>query len=154
MKFRIFLVLVLVGIVPIIILGRVMLIPIEDEMVNSKMDRLLNQCNILKNHIVSENYIELKESAAIDAEMSQLSAMYDGRVMLVDTRFVIIRDTYVMDENKITVSQDIIKCYKGENISKYNILSPYQLYHVLFFYFIKITMFAQFFTFFIIFKVT
>lgn len=120
MKFRIFLVLVLVGIVPIIILGRVMLIPIEDEMVNSKMDRLLNQCNILKNHIVSENYIELKESAAIDVEMSQLSAMYDGRVMLVDTRFVIIRDTYVMDENKITVSQDIIKCYKGENISKYN----------------------------------
>ena len=50
---------------------------------------------------------------------------------------------------------DIVLLHKmAYNISKYDILSPYQLYHVLFFYFIKITMFAQFFTFFIIFKVT
>ncbi len=120
MKFRIFIVLVIIGIVPVIIFENVILEPIENEMVASKMDRLLSQCNILKNHVISENYMELRESDAIDAELSQLSAMYDGRVMLIDSNFVIIKDTYVMDENKTTVSQNVIKCYKGENISAYN----------------------------------
>ena len=47
----------------------------------------MSQCNILKNHIISENYMEIKESPAIDAELSQLSAMYDGRIMLIDNNF-------------------------------------------------------------------
>ena len=52
--------------------------------------------------------MEIKESPAIDAELSQLSAMYDGRIMLIDNNFMIIKDTYVMDEDKTTVSEEII----------------------------------------------
>ena len=37
--------------------------------------------------------MEIKESPAIDAELSQLSAMYDGRIMLIDNNFMIIWDT-------------------------------------------------------------
>ena len=97
MKFRIFIILLLIGIVPIIIFQGVVRIPIENAMVDMKMDRLLSQCNILKNHIISENYMEIKESPAIDAELSQLSAMYDGRFILIDYKYMIIKDTYVID---------------------------------------------------------
>lgn len=125
MKFRIFIILLLIGIVPIIIFQGVVRIPIENAMVDMKMDRLLSQCNILKNHIISENYMEIKESPAIDAELSQLSAMYDGRIMLIDNNFMIIKDTYVMDEDKTTVSEEIIKCYKGKNVSYYDSKKQY-----------------------------
>lgn len=119
LRFRIFIAMILSGIIPVIMLEVTILKPIENEMVDSKMDRLLSQCNILRNHIISENYIELRQSDAIDAEMAQLSAMYDGRVMLINSDFVIVKDTYVMDENKICVSTDVIKGYRGENVSKY-----------------------------------
>lgn len=125
MKFRIFIILLLIGIVPIIIFQGVVRIPIENAMVDMKMDRLLSQCNILKNHIISENYMEIKESPAIDAELSQLSAMYDGRIMLIDNNFMIIKDTYVMDEDKTTVSEEIIKCYKGKSVSYYDSKKQY-----------------------------
>lgn len=119
LKSRIFIVIILCGVIPVIILEKVIVAPIEDEMVASKMDRLLSQCNILRNHIVSENYLEFRDSDSIDAELAQLSAMYDGRIILIDEDFVILKDTYVMDENKICVSSDVIRCYKGENITKY-----------------------------------
>lgn len=119
MKFSIFMVMIMIGIVPVILLELLILPVYKEEMINSKMNRLQGQCNILKNHIISEKYIELKESSAINAELSQLSAMYDGRIMIIDSNFVIIKDTYTMDENKTTVSRDVIKCYKGENISEY-----------------------------------
>lgn len=125
MKLRIFIIIVIVGIIPTIIFRTVLQNPIENEMVASKMDRLLSQCNLLKNHIISENYMEFRESAAIDAELSQLSAMYDGRVMLINTDFRIIKDTYIMDENKTSVSKDVIRGYNGESITRYDSKKKY-----------------------------
>ena len=125
MKLRIFIIIVIVGIIPTIIFRTVLQNPIENEMVASKMDRLLSQCNLLKNHIISENYMEFRESASIDAELSQLSAMYDGRVMLINTDFRIIKDTYIMDENKTSVSKDVIRGYNGESITRYDSKKKY-----------------------------
>jgi signal transduction histidine kinase len=111
---------VVIGTIPVILFGTIILHTCKNEMIDNKMSRLQRQCNILKNHIISENYIEAKDSPAIDAELSQLSAMYDGRIMLINSDFVILKDTYVMDEGKTTISRDVIKCYKGDNISLYN----------------------------------
>ena len=120
MKLRIFLIVTVIGIVPTLVFQITIRNPIEQEMVNSKKDRLLSQCNILKNHIISENYMEFVESDSIDAELAQLSAMYDGRVMLINKDFVIIKDTYIMDEKKTSVSKNVIRSYQGETIAEYD----------------------------------
>ena len=104
LKFHVFIVQYIVGMLPVLIIGEIVMIPIEDNMVKVKQDRLLGQCNILKNHIASENYLDLHDSVAIDAELSQLSAMYDGRIKLINRDYLIVKDTYVMDEGKTTVS--------------------------------------------------
>ena len=70
MKLRIFLIVTVIGIVPTLVFQITIRNPIEQEMVNSKKDRLLSQCNILKNHIISENYMEFVESDSIDAELA------------------------------------------------------------------------------------
>ncbi len=120
LKFHVFIVQYIVGMLPVLIIGEIVMIPIEDNMVKVKQDRLLGQCNILKNHIASENYLDLHDSVAIDAELSQLSAMYDGRIKLINRDYLIVKDTYVMDEGKTTVSKNVLNCFKGKNISKYD----------------------------------
>ncbi len=120
MRLRVFIFIIVAGVVPASFFSVIVLKPMETEMVDAKMDRLLSQCNILRDHIANQGYIESRNSDAIDAEFAQLSAMYDGRVMLINSDFVIIKDTYVMDENKTSVSRDVIRCYKGENITKYD----------------------------------
>ena len=120
MRLRIFLMIIIAGILPAAFFNTMALNPMETEMVRTKKDRLLSQCNILRDHIANQGYIDNRKSDAIDAEFAQLSAMYDGRVMLINTDFVIVKDTYVMDEQKTSVSKDVIRCYKGESITRYD----------------------------------
>lgn len=119
-RLRIFMILIIVSIVPMIILGTLIRNPISQSFIDTKMHRLLSQCNILKNHLISESYLDVQKSVAINAELEQLSAMYDGRVLIINDDFVIVKDTYVMDEGKTSVSGNVIRCYRGENISYYN----------------------------------
>ena len=120
LKFRIFVLVLLLGIFIPIIIGINMYDKVESEMVGNKMNRLLSQTNILKDNIVKANYMDSGESDSIDAELTQLSAMYDGRIIIIDNSFHIIKDTYIIDEGKIVVSSDVIKAYKGKEISKYD----------------------------------
>lgn len=120
LRLRIFLILAVVGIIPVMFLGALVKEPVSKEFVQSKMDRLMSQCIILRNHIISQNYMENPLSESVDAELAQLSAMYDGRVLLVNRNFTIIKDTYVMDEGKTSITSDVVRCMKGETISYYS----------------------------------
>jgi hypothetical protein len=113
MRFRIFIVMILCGIIPIRLLETTILKPIENEMVNSKMDRLLSQCNILRNHIISENYIELIQSDAIDAEMAQLQADVDAAIAQFENQFIELKADIISEVEalKLEIRQEIQNFY-------------------------------------------
>ena len=119
-RLRIFMILIVVSVVPMFLLGSLLQEPIEQSFVQTKMDRLLSQCNIIRNHLISQDYLDTGKSESIDAELAQLSSMYDGRVLIINDKFTIIKDTYVMDEGKTSISGNVIRCYRGENISYYS----------------------------------
>lgn len=120
LRLRVFVVIVVVGILPLFLIGELIMGPIEDSMIEIRKERLQKQFSTIKNHILSEKYMDVQNSAKVNAELSQLSLMYDGRVMVVDSNFVIIKDTYNIDVNKTTISQDVIKCFNGSTIFKYS----------------------------------
>ncbi|SEQ07326.1 Signal transduction histidine kinase [Lachnospiraceae bacterium RM5] len=119
LRIRIGLVIIIIGIVIPLLTCLYLYGEIENSMIDMKMDRLLSQSNILKNNILKEGYLESRESEAINAELAQLSAMYDGRVLIIDSDFKIIKDTYVMDEGKNVISRNVILSFQGNNISIY-----------------------------------
>lgn len=120
-RFRIFVTLLMVGTLPVLFFRVSFLDNYEEQMVKHKMDRLQNQCNILRNHVVSENYLTAQtQSPTVNAELSQLSSMYDGRILIINEDYSILKDTYVMDENKYTIAPSAIKCFEGEKVSLYN----------------------------------
>ncbi len=120
-RFRIFFALLCAGCVPAFFFRVSLLDNYEEQMVKHKMDRLQNQCNILRNHLVSENYLTAQtQSPTVNAELSQLSSMYDGRILIINEDYSILKDTYVMDENKYSIAPNAIKCFEGEKVSMYN----------------------------------
>lgn len=125
MRFRALIFVLVLSIVPLVIMDIVLLGIAREIMVQQKMDRLQGQCNILRNNLVTYNYMDLHdgddiEMIAINAELSQLSGMYDGRIVIINSDFKIINDTYQMDSGKICISNSVIKCFKGENVSVYS----------------------------------
>ena len=119
LKFRLILFFILFGIVPGIILRIGILNTYENRAVSIKTSEILSQAKILANQIVANDYLQNSNSTIINAELEQLSNIYDGRVMIIDHSFHIIKDTYDLDTNKTIISKEVIESYNGEEIKKY-----------------------------------
>lgn len=120
LKFRLMILFILIGIVPGIILRAGILESYENRAVSIKTSEILSQAKILANQIVSNDYLNNSSSTIINAELDQLSNIYDGRVMIIDSGFHIIKDTYDLDTGKTIISEEVIQSYYGEEIKKYD----------------------------------
>lgn len=112
-------VLSLVGIVPGFLLKNGIIDSYEDRAVEQRSIDVSNQCKILSNQIYTYGYLFDPTSEMINAELQQLAGMFDGRLMVIDNTFKIIKDTYVLEEGKTIVSEEVIKCFKGTNTPNY-----------------------------------
>lgn len=125
LKFRLILLLILMGIIPGMILWAGVLNSYEQRAVSIKTSEILGQAKILANQIVSNDYLNNTDSVIINAELQQLSNIYDGKIMLIDSSFRIVKDTYDLDTGKLIISNEVIQSYKGSDISKYDPESRY-----------------------------
>lgn len=129
LRLRIFLIVLVVGIVPSILIGFSIIRNYEDEAVEHRIATVQNQLRILSNHLISNNYMDNYRSEeqvyrnsreVINAELEMLSNLYEGRVMIINKNFKVIKDTYGISEGKIIISEEVIKCFRGENVSNYD----------------------------------
>ena len=129
LRARILLIILIVGIVPSILLRYGILDNYEERAVELRQNTVQNQLRILADHMISKNYLENyhlsdAQTAAtkevINAELEMLSNLYDGRVLIIDSSFKVIKDTYGISEGKNIISEEVIKCFKGESTSNYD----------------------------------
>ena len=125
LRFRLMILFILMGIIPGVILWAGVLNSYEQRAVSIKTSEILSQAKILANQIVSSDYLNNTDSVIINAELAQLSNIYDGKVMLIDSSFRIVKDTYDLDTGKTIISKEVIQSYKGADISKYDPESRY-----------------------------
>lgn len=97
-----------------------MLSGFEERSVALKTDEIQVQTQILANQISSYDYLNDTSIEVINGELSQLSNFYNGRIMVVDKSFRVVKDTYALEEDKIIISEEVIKCFQGKNSSIYD----------------------------------
>lgn len=120
LKSRIFLILLIVGLVPCISMRYAILQNYEQRAVNVKISDVSTQLRILANHLITYHYLQDTSSEVINAELDQLSGLYDGRVLVINNDLKIVKDTYGISENKTIISEEVVRCIKGENTSRYD----------------------------------
>lgn len=121
LKWRLILLFLLIGIIPSVLLRAGMLGSYENRAVFIRTSEILSQAKILANQIVSNDYLNNADAAVtVDVQLEQLSTIYDGRVMIIDDSFHIVRDTYELDTGKTIISEEVIKSFSGEEITKYD----------------------------------
>ena len=125
LRFRLVILFILMGIIPGMILWAGVLNSYEQRAVSIKTSEILGQAKILANQVVSSDYLNNTDSVIINAELSQLSNIYDGKIMLIDSSFRIVKDTYDLDTGKTIISKEVIQSYNGADISKYDSESRY-----------------------------
>lgn len=119
LKARIFLIILLVGLIPSVFMRHGILRNYEELAVYQRQTVVQNQLKILANHLITYNYLQDTSSEVINAELAMLSSLYDGRVLVIGSNFRIVKDTYGISEGRTIISEEVFKTFKGESLSNY-----------------------------------
>lgn len=120
LKLRIFIIILLAGTIPSVFMRYAIMENYVDRAIDVKTNDVRNQVKIIANHLLTYNYLQDPSSEVINAELNQLSDLYDGRVLIMDQNFKVIKDTYSISEGKTVISEEVIKCYKGIDTINYD----------------------------------
>lgn len=119
LRFRIMVILILIGIVPGFIVEGMLVGSYEDRAVELRQINVRNQCDILGKQLMKEGYLQ-QRSNVIDSELSLVSSIYSARILIINRSGRIIEDTYDIDEGKYAFSEEVIQCFEGVNTSYYD----------------------------------
>lgn len=125
LKAYIFVLMLVIGVVPSIILRIGILEGYEERAVSLRISEVTTQYRIIADHLLNYNYLQDTSSDVVNAELEQMSNLYDGRVLIINGNFRIIKDTYAISEGKTMISEEVIQCFKGESVSRYDSTNGY-----------------------------
>ncbi|MCB7317384.1 cell wall metabolism sensor histidine kinase WalK [Lacrimispora sp. 210928-DFI.3.58] len=110
------------ALVPLILQAALMLGSFQQNQLDGRSMEIQNQCAILSNRMTRSGYMtaEKKNNTALDAQMQTISDLYNGRIVIVSSNFKIIADTFNLSVGKYYISEEVIKCFRGEAASHYN----------------------------------
>ena len=120
LRFRILIILLILGIAPTVIVTCIEIGDFEERAMDVHGEKVQEQCEILCNLLIRENYLNDSSSQLANSKLELLASTYDGRILLVDKDFRIVRDTYGTDEGKVLYSPLLIRCFKGEQVREYD----------------------------------
>ena len=127
LKFRLILLCVALVLIPEVILCVGILNTYESRAISIRESEVLSQAKILANKIsTSEYFTENGEGISnIDAQIDMLTTIYEGRVLVVDHNYKIIKDTYNLDDNNTIISEEVIKTFAASEITNYDSKNHY-----------------------------
>lgn len=121
MKVPLVLMLLMVGILPMLIQSKILIGSFRQNEIDSKMSEVMNQSQIISNKISRSGYMAAApRDASLDNEMAITADVFGGRIVIVDKNFRVINDTFSLAGGRMNISEEVIKCFQGENSSRYN----------------------------------
>lgn len=124
---RIFVIILVVGLVPSVLMRYGILEKYEERSVEQRVATVQNQLMIIGNHLLSNNYFSSQAAEysstsrdVINAELEMISNLYEGRVMIINASLKVVKDTYGISEGKTIISEEVIMCFQGGSAWHYD----------------------------------
>ena len=114
LQFRMFIIMCVVGIVPILLMKMSILKNYQDQSLIQRGNMLQNQCENVADRMGDSLQGDNLQLDGFETEMDQLATLYNGRLVVVNDEFKVIKDTFNLDEGKTLVSKEVIQCFQNE----------------------------------------
>lgn len=106
----------LIGLVPMGIFGLVMNRSFRRTQIESRVIEVQNQSLITSDRLTRADYMGVaRGDALIGKELDTVADIFNGRIVVIDRNFRIIKDTFNLSDGKIHVSEPVLKCFQGEH---------------------------------------
>lgn len=105
--------------IPLGVMGGIIVDGYKEKQVERLMRDVLEQANLMSADIASSQYIINQSSSQVVAEIEQMARIYSARIMILNSDFKVVEDTYVFNEGKTISSKEVLRAYKGNTITEY-----------------------------------
>ena len=118
----------LVGFVPVILKGAILSKIYRQTLLDGRKNEIQNQSLILSARLTRSGYLRSAErDASLNAEMDATASAYNGRILLIDQNYRVIRDSFQLAEGRYHVAPEVIRGFRGENGLTYNAEQRYMI---------------------------
>lgn len=122
MKVPMVLIMIALAVLPLVIQSGIMLGSFNQGQLDGRSIEIQNQCVVLSNKMTRSGYMaaDKKNNVGLDNQMQAISEVYNGRIVVVNSNFKVITDTFNLATGKFYISEEVIRCFSGESRSHYN----------------------------------
>ena len=107
MKVPLAIIMIAAALIPLFLQAVVMLGSFNQGQLDARTIEIQNQCVILSNKMTRSGYMtaEKKNNTALDSQMQAISDVYNGRIVIVNSNFRVITDTFNLSTGKFYISE-------------------------------------------------
>ena len=104
--------LILVGMIPLVIFTLIFINTYRSKAISQRINELQSRGSVICNLVISSAYFTNDSSAEVDAELTQVADIFEGRILIADSNLSVLRDTYGLEEGKVILMEDVVRCLK------------------------------------------
>ena len=67
----------------------------------------------MANQLTKDGYLNNLQAGGVEAELEVLSSVYDARILVINSAYVVVKDTFSLAEGRINTSDAVFKCFAG-----------------------------------------
>ncbi len=120
MRVHLLCVLLLVGILPMYAGMQAMKALYWNYSYEKRLEQMKEQGTTLAGQIAQSGYLEQQTQPELSAGLQALAKLYEGRIVLVNSNLVIVKDTAGREEGKTLISEEPIYAMRGETRTYYD----------------------------------
>lgn len=110
----------LIGVILVEGFHRYLILSYQEEQVEEQRINLQYFCTRLSGQLGVRENGGLSISSDLEMEIDLLADMYAGRILIIDSGYRVVKDSYLIDENKTVASAEIFQCFDGKIYSHLN----------------------------------
>ena len=120
LRVRLFLILLFVGIIPIYVLKSGILRNYETQAIEQRISLIRSRSEMIAEELGNSGYLTGADSETLDTQIDQLCSIWNGRAVVVNEKFRILRDTFESDEGRIIIAKKVLESFRGNTQTNYN----------------------------------
>lgn len=121
MKGLLVVILLLAGMIPMLLQGKILTSSMRQTQIDNRIIEVQNQCLIISNKLTRMGYMSAEtKDPLLDSEIEVTADIFNGRIVLINKDFKIIKDTFNLSVGRTNIAEEVIRCFQGENSSKYD----------------------------------
>ena len=107
------LLMIAVAVIPLLLQTWILIGSFKQNQIEARSIEIQNQCVILSNRMTRSGYMtaDKANNVSLDAQMQTIADLYNGRIVIVNSSYKIMTDTFNLSTGKYYISEEVIPVY-------------------------------------------